>query len=80
MVIAYSRAGHDTYHQNSRPPLSAAQPVHPRLASPHRHPRLSRRYPAVLCDHAKSLGPDCPWGPHVRGRTEDHFKEESQGE
>jgi len=34
MVIAYSRAGHDTYRQNSRPSLSATQPVHPRLASP----------------------------------------------
>jgi len=80
MVIAYSRAGHDTYHQNSRPSLGALQPVHPRLASPHRHTRLSRRYPAVLRGHTKSLRPDYPWGPHARGRTEGDSEAESQGE
>jgi len=40
MVIAYSRAGHNTHHQNSRPSLSAAQPVHPRHTPPPR-PTLS---------------------------------------
>jgi len=63
---SHGSARHGTYHQNSEPSPSAAQPIHPCLP----YPQLPPRYHALLCGHAISLRPDGTWQRHTRCCTE----------